>query len=91
MRTFDGELNISTTLDGELEAGLTFDGQMGIIQKVHDADIYEGDYIVIPKANDATVLETRDKMMTDNVTVTKVPFYETHSETGTTVYIASEV
>ena len=52
---------------------------------------YEGDYIVIPKADSATVLPTRDKMLWDDVTVTKIPYYETANPTGDTVYIASEV
>ena len=55
------------------------------------ADYYEGEYVVIPRANDSVVLETRDKLLTDDVTVTKVPYYQTHNETGETVFIASEV
>ena len=52
---------------------------------------YEGDYIVIPKADAATVLPTRDRLMQDDVTVQKIPYYETANPTGVTVYIASEV
>lgn len=52
---------------------------------------YKGEYEVTPKANEATVLETKGKLMIDNVTVKKVPIYETtNSQNGTTVYIASE-
>lgn len=52
---------------------------------------YEGDYIVIPKADAATVLPTKDRLMQDDVTVQKIPYYETANPTGDTVYIASEV
>lgn len=52
---------------------------------------YEGDYIVIPKADAATILPTRDRLMQDDVTVQKIPYYETANPTGDTVYIASEV
>lgn len=52
---------------------------------------YQGPYLVIPKAYDEQILETRGKAMKDDVTVTKVPFYETHNESGTTVCIAMEV
>lgn len=52
---------------------------------------YQGPYLVIPKAYDEQILETRGKAMRDDVTVTKVPFYETHNESGTTVCIAMEV
>lgn len=56
-----------------------------------NADTYTGEYIVIPKAHDEVILETKDKTMQDDVTVRKVPYYETSNQTGTTVYIASEV
>lgn len=52
---------------------------------------YMGGYTVIPKANEPTVLETKGKRMTDDVTVTKIPYYETANPLGDTVYIAAEV
>lgn len=52
---------------------------------------YEGEYTVIPKANAPTVLETAGKTLDKDVTVTKIPYYETSNPTGDTVYIASEV
>lgn len=52
---------------------------------------YEGEYTVIPKANVPTVLETAGKTLNKDVTVTKIPYYETSNPTGDTVYIASEV
>lgn len=52
---------------------------------------YEGDYEVVPKAFEPVVLPTKNKLLADDVTVTKVPYYEVSNETGTTVYIASEV
>nr|DAJ45945.1 MAG TPA: hypothetical protein [Caudoviricetes sp.] len=52
---------------------------------------YTGGYTVIPKANAPTVLETAGKTLNKDVTVTKIPYYETSNPTGDTVYIASEV
>ena len=52
---------------------------------------YEGEYEVTPKAFEPVVLPTKNKLLADDVTVTKVPYYEVSNETGTTVYIASEV
>lgn len=55
------------------------------------AERYSGEYEVTPKANAETVLQTKNKLMTDNVTVKKVPIHKTsNSQNGTTVYIASE-
>ena len=52
---------------------------------------YTGEYTVVPKANAPTVLETAGKTLSKDVTVTKIPYYETSNPTGDTVYIASEV
>ena len=81
----DETYSVSMSKDREIAIGMEES-----IQIIH-ADTYQGDYVVIPKADEETILETRDKTLTDNVTVTKVPFFETHSDTGTTVFIASEV
>ena len=43
------------------------------------------------RAFEPVVLPTKNKLLADDVTVTKVPYYEVSNETGTTVYIASEV
>lgn len=52
---------------------------------------YTGEYTIIPKADEAQILQTKDKRMTDDLTVTKVPYFETSNEHGKTIYIASEV
>lgn len=52
---------------------------------------YEGDYVIIPKAYEKQVLETKNKRMYDDITVKKVPYFETSNDDGETVYIASGV
>lgn len=69
---------------GELKATMSF-GTGDHTQE------YEGPYVVVPDAHYDQILETSGKKMSDNVTVTKVPFHETHNESGTTIYIAMEV
>lgn len=54
-------------------------------------DPYQGPYIVTPLANEQQILNTKFKYMSDDVTVNKVPYYETSNDSGTTVYIASGV
>ena len=52
---------------------------------------YEGPYEVTPLAHDPVVLETKDHMMADDVTVHKVPKYVTSNLSGgKTVYIAED-
>lgn len=61
-----------------------------IVNEGGNYDIYRGEYVVTPKAYDSTVLETKEKLMTDDVTVLEIPYYETSNESGLTVYIAGE-
>ena len=62
-----------------------------IVREFIGGEPYEGEYTVIPLAGEAVVLPTTNKLLYDDVTVTKVPYYETSNTSGTTVYIASEV
>ena len=49
---------------------------------------YEGEYEVIPSLAEDITLETAKKLMTDDVTVKKVPRYDVANEAGgTTIYI----
>ena len=64
----------------------------GETTKIIDMDVYEGPYEVTPRAWQGTVLETKDKAMTDDVTVLEIPYFETGNVyNGLTVYIANEV
>lgn len=52
---------------------------------------YEGSYDITPLAHETVILNTRNKTLSDDVTVLKVPYYETSNIfDGETVYIADE-
>ena len=52
---------------------------------------YVGDYEVTPKINEQS-LQTKDKHLTENVTIKSIPYFETSNTSGgNTVYIGSEV
>ena len=53
-----------------------------------DQETYLGPYLVIPKTVDQT-LNTANKLMREDVTVTEIPYAETSNVYGTTVTIAS--
>lgn len=64
----------------------------GLVQVISGGDIYAGPYEVTPKAHNEVVLETMNKTMEGNVTVFKVPYYETSNVfDGKTVYIAEDI
>lgn len=53
---------------------------------VYGEETYEGDYIVEPDFVEQ-VLETKNKIMSDNVSVLKIRVSETANQYGTTIYI----
>lgn len=61
---------------------------MVINATIVDVPQYEGEYVITPLAADNVVLETKDKMCSDDITVLKIPTYQTHNESGITFYIA---
>ena len=65
--------------------------KLGAAYEISVPEIYEGSYEVIPKAYDEQILPTKDKYLTDDVSVKRVPYYQTSNEYGDTVYIALEV
>lgn len=55
-------------------------------------EVYKGEHVVTPSRYDGTVLQTADKLMTDNVTVKTIPYFVTGNLSGgNTCYIGNEV
>lgn len=53
--------------------------------------VFNGDYIINPKSTQQILL-TKDKQMTDDVTIKPIPYFETsNEEDGITIFIGSEV
>lgn len=64
----------------------------GLVQVITGGDVYEGPYEVTPRAHNEVVLETMNKTMEGDVTVRRVPYYETSNLfDGKTAYIAEEI
>lgn len=85
-----GQLSCEGGLTGTLstEGGLVGKLSIGVI----DHDPYTGDYEVIPRAFDAQILPTANKLLKEDMVVLKIPYYETsNAQMGKTVYIADEV
>jgi hypothetical protein len=62
-----------------------------IVPVYKDAPPYEGDYVVTPKVSEQT-LPTADKLLSEDVTVKKIPYFEVSNESGgNTVFIGNEV
>lgn len=50
-------------------------------KEILGTETYKGDYTVIPKVEEQ-VMETKNKTMTDNVTVLKIPYSEVDNLSG---------
>ena len=54
-------------------------------------DTYRGNYTIVP-APDKQVMETKDKFMSDDVTIKAIPFYNvSNTSGGSTVFIGNEL
>lgn len=85
-----GQLSCVGGLQGKLSCIGSFSGNL-IPPGMMDLKVYNGQYIVVPQAFEQEVLETENKIMTKNVVVTEVPYYEVSNVAGTTAYIAKEI
>ena len=84
-----GHISGLCTLSGELSCK---DGLSGKLSAVINYNVYSGEYEVVPSAFNTQVLPTANKVLKKDVTVQKVPYFETSNiQNGVTVYIAEEV
>ena len=85
-----GELSAIETIEGFLSPTDTLIGEIYIPQGV-SYDVYTGEYYVIPAPYDEQTLLTNQKLMTDDVTVAAIPYYETSNLSGGyTVFIGGD-
>ena len=54
-------------------------------------DPYEGDYTITPRPRSDQVLPTNGKLLDQDLTVLRIPYYQASNPKGDTVYIGSEV
>ena len=96
----DGTITVQGTITGALSANGGLSGALSSVGSLSGAlslgegafyQTYDGAYTVTPKANTEQILETAHKLMSDDVTVFEIPYFETSNLSGTTVYIANEV
>ena len=86
-----GKLKSSGQLSGFLNAHKGISGLL-TIPSTPGLELYGGPYEVTPKAWEEQVLQTEGKLMADDVTVFRVPYYETSNLfDGKTAYIAEEI
>lgn len=89
--TISGSIGVSGGITGSLSPPTTLTGSLIFATGGIPVDIYSGPYEVTPKAWNDQTLETEGLLMTDDVTVFKVPYYETSNVfDGKTIFIAED-
>lgn len=89
-----GELSPTFRVDfSETEHPLSASfGEVVVITTLpQDIEVYNEDYVVVPKTNEQA-LKTARKFMRDDVTVRAIPYFDVSNDAGgNTIYIGSEV
>lgn len=78
-----GQMSGTINVSGNIQAGISA-ASGGVFQ------MYNGSYDITPSV-DSQTLATKDKLMSNNMVVEGIPYYETSNDYGYTVYIGSEV
>ena len=85
------ELSGDGAIIGSLSANISIGGTV-TVPNIVETPTYEGDYEITPLAYYDVVLPVKGYKMAEDVTVSKVPYYETSNIfNGKTVYIAEDV
>lgn len=87
--TLHGVIESGGAIQGNLETEGVLIGEVGF-PKCFYPEIYDGEYEVTPKTHEQH-LATNQKFMEDDVTIKKIPYYETSNDYGTTCYIAGDI
>lgn len=67
-------------------------GTISVYTGESQKESYDGEYSVTPSTDEDVVLKTKDKIMSDDLTVKKIPYEMTSNDSeGITVYIGKEV
>lgn len=84
-----GHISGLCTLTGKLTCTGSLTGKLSVAL---DYNAYSGEYEVVPSAFDAQTLPTANKVLKKDITIQKIPYFETSNlQDGVTVYIAEEV
>ena len=85
-------INIDGTITGTVSNKLLVSASISEANKVTanlnfpevviNSNIYDGEYVITPSTDTDQVLETKHTYLDDNVTVLKIPTYETSNEVG---------
>jgi len=78
----DGELDLIISQEAELKLEHMESGEFGITTIVNTDKPYTGNYTIVPILNEDIIMETRGRLMTDDVTIKEIPVISTSNLYG---------
>lgn len=85
-QSIHGAISSNGMLSGSVKKSDNMSAVVGIYEGMNP-EKYDGEYNFTSTVEGDTVVDTKFKFLRDNITVGKIPYYETSNPTGTTVYI----
>lgn len=84
-------IRVCCTFAVEFEDDSAFEADFGEYSTIVIGEEYTGEYTITPKTYNTQTLPTKNKLLTDDIRIKKIPYYEMDNESGgTTVYIGSD-
>lgn len=85
-KSITGQVNGDSHLQGEVSGESEISGTIGVYSGEAPPD-FDGDYAYTSDVDADYTVDVRHKRMTGNLTIRKIPYYETSNIYGTTVII----
>lgn len=94
MAVYHGTLRLDGIMTGSLSRVGSLSGSISVARsggEIPSGSIYRGSYELIPDPTKAQELQTKNKFLSDNVKINKIPYFETdNSEGGKTIIIGDK-
>lgn len=87
-KTITATINIDQKVTGCISNARIINGDVGIPDSyTFSYDVYDGETTIVPSTHADQVLETANKLVSENITIKEVPTFETSNTYGTSFII----
>lgn len=80
--TITGKISDKLQVSASISEANKMTASLNFPEVVINSNIYDGEYIITPSTDTDQVLETKHTYLDGNITVLKIPTYETSNEVG---------
>lgn len=92
MNKLVGIIKLTPKLLGTLELKPKLFGSLKYsTYEIYEAETYKGEYEFTPLPFQEQILDTKNKILKEDLKIKEIPYYETSNVYGDTVYIGSQI